>query len=186
MPPYVGNRASVWIPPDATITRPNNATGYSANQVIGNATTSTFTYSNFFLPGSNMTGLLTGMVLYASVASIATSNLGNITAYLYNTVPSFSPLADQQTFQTLLADEPPNCIGTVKFSSYVIGGTGSTTIYGYGAPDITPMPISSVSGPGGSINSPNAYTLYVVLVATAAFTPIANAILRPYVCAVFD
>lgn len=178
----MGGLANVWTAADAALTRPANATAYAANQAIGSATAVLFKFSGFFrCPGSS--GLLTGMRLTASVASIATTNMGAISAYLYNALPSgalgpnnFASLGDQGTFKLLAADAPQK-IGVVNFSTWNGGGTGSDMIDSYGAPIITPLPI---------IADPKATDLYCLLVATGAFTPIASAIVTPSVAAVLD
>lgn len=178
----VGGAANVWQPADASITRPNNATAYSQFGIVGSATAGLFTFSKFFRvkgsPGTTgSTGLLTGARLVASVGSIATSNMGTIVGHLYNVAPNGGgTLTDQTAFQTLAQDDAAK-LGTITWTTWTIGGTGSNLIESYGALAATPLPI---------ISAINDNSLYLVLMANAAFTPIANAVITPYLSAVLD
>lgn len=172
----LGGAANVWQPADSSLTRPNNATAYSANQVVGSSAVGIFTFTKFFR-GKGSSGLLTGARLVASVASIATSNMGSITGHLFNVSPGGGgALSDQATFETLFADDSAK-LGTISFSVWNIGGTGSNLIESYGAPVLAPLPI---------IAAAQAQELYLVLAASAAFTPIASAVIQPYLSGVLD
>lgn len=178
-----GGLANVWTPADVSLTRPNNSTAYANNGLIGSSSAVLFKWSSFFrCPGSS--GLLTGMRLVASVASIATTNMGAISAHLFNAVPAaalgpnnFASAVDQGTFNFMAADNGAKKLGVVTFATWNGGGAGSDATDSYGTPLLCPQPI---------IADPLATDLYCLLVATGAFTPIANAIITPYVAAVLD
>jgi hypothetical protein len=178
-PPIIGNAggmASGWVAADFSLTRPNNTTAYAANQALGNASVVLYKFTGFFR-ATGSSALLTGMRIKASVASIATSNMGAITAHLWNAAPATLPAADASAFNLLTADNGAQKLGTVAFSTWNIGGASSDMIDSYGTPILTPLPL---------IGAAAAADLYCILVATAAFTPIANAIITPYVSAVLD
>jgi hypothetical protein len=174
-PPVTALSLVVWAAADAALTRPNNATAYAAHQGIGSGSSCIFKWSDCFRTNGG-TGLLTGLRLEASVASIAAANMGAITARLFNTSPSSPPSADQQTFNTLVANSPIE-LGAVDFATWSIGGAGSDVIRSYGVSRISPMQLKAAAA---------AKDLYMVLEATAAFTPAANAIINAYASALLD
>jgi len=170
-----GGIANYWQDADASLTRPNNATAYAAHVGMGSGSSCLFTFSNLFRAFGS-TGLLVAMRLSASVASIATTNMGSIRAHLFNAAPSGAPASDQATFNTLIANQASK-VGFVDFSTWNIGGAGSDMIESYGTPILTPMPVQAAS---------NSKSLLAILEATGAFTPIASAILLPSVSVVLD
>lgn len=172
---YVGQRSQVWQPSDAPLTRPNNTTAYSAHVGLGSGSSCLFKFSNFF-PVAGGTGLLTGMRLHANAASIAATNMGAIRGHLYNASPASAPASDQATFNSLFANLAAN-LGFGDFSTWSIGGGSSDIISSYAILAATPLPIFAPSG---------ARDLYLLLEATAAFTPIASAIIMPSLSATFD
>lgn len=174
-PPITVGAAVVWQAADASLTRPGNATPYAANQGIGASGSCLFKFTGLFRNAGG-TGLLTGFRVTASVASIATTNMGNIRAYLFNQLPTGLPAADQAAFNTLVANSP-GLLGHVDFSTWTIGGASSDVITAYGAPAVTPMPVSGAS---------NTSDGWCVLASTAAFTPIAAAIITPSVSIALD
>jgi hypothetical protein len=178
----LGGAANVWQAADAALTRPNNTTAYAANGALGSASSAVFRFGAFFrVAGSS--GLLTGARLIASVTGIATSNMGSITVHLFNASPAAAIaaaagglLADQSTFNTMLADDSAK-LGTISFSTWAIGGGTSNLIESYGSPALAPLPIMAARG---------AQELYAVPVATAAFTPAALQEIQLYLAAVLD
>lgn len=185
----VGGAANVYQPADASLTRPNNTTAYANHNAVGSGTAALFKFSNFFrVKGGS--GLLRSARLIASVASIATSNMGAIRMHLFNAVPGAaqgpaagagSVLVDQGTFETLFADLASK-VGWVDFATWSIGGTGSDTIESFGL-------LNSVAleqNPHPVIAAANAADLYAVLEATGAFTPAASQIIIPYLSATLD
>lgn len=179
----VGGISNVWQACDATLTRPNNTSAYAANGLIGSSSAALFKFSNFFR-AKGATGLLTGLRLVASVSGIATTNMGSITAHLFNASPAGAIAAaggsgsfvDQGTFDVMFADDPSK-LGTVSFSGWSTGGGSSDTIESYGTPALTPLPIAAAAQDN---------SLFLVLVAAGAFTPVANQIIKPYAAAAFD
>lgn len=165
----VGSRDSVLVPTDATLTRPNNATPYTANQGMGTAATCQFKWTNFFRKVGN-TGLLTGSRLVASVASIATTNMGTVRLYLYNTAASFdATLVDQGAWTSLYANVLIS-FGYIEFSAWNIGGSGSDMITAYGVPCLNNMGLKAAAA---------ARDIYGYLITAGAFTPLNNSILLP-------
>lgn len=172
-----GGVANVWQASDATLTRPANTTAYASGGAIGSNLSAIFKFTGVFRQVSN-TGLLTGLRLVASGASIATTNMGAITGHLFNASPSGAGgfFYDQLQFPTLLADDALK-LGTVSFSTWNVGGTGSNLIESYGSPAIQPLPMYAAAA---------AKDLYLVLVASAAFTPLSAQVIQPYVSIVLD
>ncbi len=172
----VGGVSNVWQSADASLTRPNNTTAYSANQAVGSSTSALFTFSGFFrAPGGS--GLLTGLRLVASGSGIATTNMGAIRAHLFNASPTVaSGLSDQGTFTTLVADDKLK-LGVADFTSWTIGGTGSTLIESYGSLAFQPLPIIGAAG---------SLALFAVLEARGAFTPLAQSVTQIYASAALD
>lgn len=154
---------------DATLTRPNNATGYTAGLALGSGASTIFTFTNI-LRNNGGTGYLTGVRMEASVASIATSNMGSVRCRIYNASPTSPPAADQAAAPTLVANSGKE-MGVVDFSTWSIGGTGSDVIRSWGV--LSPYPLQ-LQGAAASRN------LYSVCYATGSFTPIANAIFNLY------
>jgi hypothetical protein len=176
----VGGLSNVWQLADSALTRPANTTAYAANQAIGSNTTALFKFSGF-LRANGGSALLTGLRLVASLSGIAASNMGAIRAHLFNAAPSIANgLVDQGTFNTLLADDLFK-LGTVDFSTWNIGGGGSNLIESYGAPALSPLPIIGAQTP-----APGARDLYVILVATGAFTPASGQTIQAYASATMD
>lgn len=171
----VGGIANPWVAADANLTRPNNATAYAAHQGMGSGASCLFKWSNIFRT-KGATGLLSGMRLVGSVASIAVSNLGNIRAHLFNAIPTGLPAADAAALNFLFADITSK-VGYIDFSSWQIGGASSDMIESYGTPAVSPLPIGAAS---------TAQDLYAILEATAAFTPLNNTILAPAVSLLGD
>lgn len=175
----VGGIASGWQAADASLARPNNATAYAANQTIGSSTAVLLTFTNFFRQKGS-TGILIGARLIASVASIASTNMGAIRAHFYNAPPLLNygsgALVDQSTWQSMLADETGK-LGWADFATWSIGGANSDTIESYGAFPVSDMAI------GAAASSAN---LYAVLEATGAFTPAANQVIQLYASALLD
>ncbi len=171
----LGGEAKVWQAADAALTRPANTTAYAAHGGVGSSSSCIFKFTNFFRKNGN-TGLLTGLRLMASGSGIGVSNMGSVRAHLYAASPSSPPSADQQTFNTLAANEAIK-LGFVDFLQWNIGGSGSDMISSYGTPSITPLPIAAASG---------ARDLYLVLEATAAFTPLSAAVIQAFASATLD
>ncbi len=170
--------ARAWRAPDtpASLTRPNNATPYAAQKLIGSGAASLFKFTDFFRR-KNSGGLLTSIKLVASVAGIVVADMGAVRAHLYNAAPAPVPGIDQADFAMLAANAAKH-IGAVDFgATWMGGGTGSDMIENYGSPVVSNMQITSAL---------LTKDLYIVLVATAAFTPKAQAIITPYVSAAFD
>ena len=90
--------------------------------------------------------------------------------------PASAPASDQTTFNTLLANVPAS-LGWGDFSTWSIGGGSSDVISSYAALALAPLPV---------IAAPTAMDLYMILEATGAFTPIANAVIIPSISAAFD
>jgi hypothetical protein len=176
----VGGVSSVWQPASASLTRPANTNAYANNGAIGSSTSVVFKFPGFFRANGG-SALLSGLRAIASVASIATTNMGAITAHLFNASPSAAlGLGDQGTWTTLLADDASK-VGTVSFSTWTIGGTGSNLIESYGTPIIAPLPMIGAQTP-----APGAADLYAVLVATAVFTPASAQVIQLYASGVLD
>lgn len=145
---------------DARITRPNNATPYTANMMIGNATTSQLFYTNFF-PGNGATGLLVNARLTLNLAAITLPAGLAVRAHIFNDVPPAALGADQVAFQSLQANDDVK-LGTVDFSSFQLGGTGSDLIESYGSfPTGAVLPIVAAA---------NKRSLVVYLMALGGFT----------------
>ena len=176
----VGGVSNVWQPADSALTRPANTTAYAANQALGSSTTALFKFSGFFRANGG-SALLTGLRLVASLSGIAASNMGPIRAHLFNAAPSTAAgLVDQGTFNTLLADDLLK-LGTADFSAWNLGGGGSNLIESYGAPALSPLPIIGAQTP-----APGARDLYLILVATGAFTPASGQTIQAYASATLD
>jgi len=180
----LGGKATVWQPASQTLTRPNNATAYAAGNAIGSSASGgiVYTFPGFFwTPGCS--GILIGLRYVASVASIATSNMGTVLAHLYLGLPSaVGTLVDGNMYPTKIADDPLK-LGIVQFSNWYQGGTGSDMIESYGQTMISQQHIIGLQRAGGNAADD---TLYVVPVANGAFTPIANAVNYMYASAVMD
>jgi hypothetical protein len=166
---FTGGKSSVWVGPDANLTRPGNATAYVAHQAMGSGSSVVFTYTNFF-PKVGVTGLLTGIRLLASGSTIAVTNMGAVRAHLYNAAPTSPPSADQQTFVGLFSNSSKGQ-GFADFSTWNIGGTGSDVISAYGSlPQSGPLPIQADA---------TTRDLKIILEASGAFTPLSGMVLRP-------
>jgi hypothetical protein len=176
----VGGISNVWQPADSALTRPANTTAYAANQAIGSSTTVLFKFSGLFRANGGSASL-TGLRVVASLSGIAASNMGAVRAHLFNAAPSIAAgLVDQGTFNTLLADDLFK-LGTVDFSTWNVGGGGSNLIESYGAPALSPLPIIGAQTP-----APGARDLYMILVATGAFTPASGQTIQAYASATLD
>ena len=179
--PSVGGISNVLQAADANLTRPNNTTAYSSGEAIGSSTSTLFSFSNFFRANGS-TALLTGLRLVASGAGISTTNMGTVTGHLFNAPPAAAvesvqgALIDQATFNVMFADDAAK-LGTVSFASWTSGGGGSDTVESYAVPILSPLPICAALA---------SQSLYLVLVAAAAFTPLASQIIKPYASAVLD
>lgn len=171
-----GGMSTGWVAADASLTRPANTTAYATNGALGSSGATLFKWTGLFRKKGS-SGLLVGMRLSASVASIATSNMGGVRAHMWNAQPATLPAADQSTFNLLVADNGAAKLGTVDFSAWNTGGGSSDMIESFGSPALTPLPL---------IAGAAAQELFVVFVATGAFTPIASSILTPFVNVVLD
>ena len=173
-----GAGSVVWAAADATLTRPNNATAYAAHVGMGSGASCIFKFSNFFRINGG-TGLLTGLRLEASVASIALTNMGAVRAHLFNVTPASAPVSDQAEFDTLVANSASK-LGFVDFATWNIGGASSDVVTSYGS-------VSALTGAPLQLKAAvAARDLYLVLEATGVFTPIASAIINAFASAALD
>jgi hypothetical protein len=172
----VGGVATVWQPCDANLTRPSNTTAYAAGEGMGSSASIVFSFTNFFrAPGSS--ALLTGLRFVMNASGILTSNAGAVLAHLYQGSPSAaSGLVDQSAYPTLIADDALK-LGMINFTTWYQGGTGSNIIESYGSPLLAQQPV---------IAAPGLQTLYAVLVANGAFTPVSAAVLSLYASSIND
>lgn len=171
----LGGMSNVWQAADAALTRPANATPYTAGMALGSSGATVFRFGTFFrqVAGS---GLLTGARLVASLSGIGVANMGAITGHVFNVTPTGAPAADQLQFASLVADDLTK-LGTISFSAWNIGGTGSNLIESYGTLALQPLPLIAGS---------TAQELYVVLAATGGWTPASAQIMQLYLAAVLD
>lgn len=176
----LGGMSNVWQAADATLTRPGNTTPYTTGMALGSAASTVFRFGTFFRQPAG-SGLLTGARLVASVSGIGTANMGAITGHVFNATPSAAPAADQSQFPTLAADDAAK-LGTISFSTWAIGGTGSNLIESYGVLSLSPLPV--IAAP--ITNSVTPQELFVVLMAAGGWTPVSAAILNLYLAAVLD
>ena len=150
---------------DATRTRPNNATAYAASQYIGDATDSAFKFTALFRANGG-TGYLNELRLFMSKSGGLTLPAGTvIRAMIYNAAGS--AVADQATFnltEALRAGE--GRLGFVDFTTTYTGGASSDEVEMVAAPT-WPMLLQAAAG---------AKDLYVVLIATGAWTPVASTV----------
>jgi hypothetical protein len=157
-PLNVGGKATVWQPSDQILTRSNNTTAYAAGQAIGSTSACVFSFTNFCLYQSG-SGLLIGARVGVNGSGIATTNMGSLLGYIYQASPTGAVgVTDGVAYPTLYADDAIY-LGTLSFTTWNIGGSGSDTIYSYGSPLISQQHII------GPTNNRNAY---MVLVASAA------------------
>jgi len=161
---------------DATITRPNNATPYTAHKAIGSASVVLFTFTNFFRVAGG-TGVFAGSRLQISTAGtpIVVPSGIQIRAHLFNSVPTL-PAGDQSPLLTLDANADKR-LGTIDFTSWQVGDTDSDLILSHGIPNLSPWELKAATG---------SRNLYAVLEASVGFIPPASGKFRLYLGAVLD
>jgi hypothetical protein len=177
----VGGGAVVWQPADTSLTRPNNATTYTAGDAIGSSSAILFSWSNtpfFRSPGSS--ALITGARIVMSAAGITTGSVGSTFLYLYNAPPTIAGLSDNSPFPLLYSPDDQYRQGLPLTATTWVPTTqaaGSTLVEAFAQPSAAQVPI---------IAQPTSQNLYGVLVAGAAWTPVANAVVQIYLSAVLD
>lgn len=160
---------AAYVAADAGLARPADTTATIVGGAIGSVSTAVFKFSHFF-EGNAGHSLLTGLKLVVSGADgIAVPAGMAVRAHLFNADVGASALsanADKGVFRTM-ANAMAASLGHVDFSDFIVGGAGSDAFYSLGAPALAPLHIKA---------GEDASDLYAILVARAAYTPIAGAV----------
>jgi hypothetical protein len=148
--------AEVGVVSTSTITRPNNATAYAANQVVGTAVASYLTFTNLCRDSLSVTTITKAVILNNSNVTVN----ADFTLYLSQAFVTAATV-DQTIWPMIYADFLVSS-GIINFPTFVSGGAGSTAAIC--EIDGLNVPIQS------SASSP---TIYGVLVANKAYIPTA-------------
>jgi hypothetical protein len=148
---------------DAARTRPNNTTAYAASQYIGDAADSYFKWTSLFRVNGG-TGYLNELRLFVSKSGGVTVPAGVVIRGMIYNAPG-SAVADQAAFNlTEALRSGEGRLGFVDFTTTYTGGASSDEFEMVAAPT-WPMLLQAASA---------VRDLYVVLIATGAWTPAAS------------
>lgn len=161
---------------DTARIRPNNATNYAANKVIGDGVASLFTFSDFF-PEAGGRGWLTKVrVAVSKAGGIAAPTSHSLRAVLFSAPPEQASAIDQADYIMSEANRSKR-LTTIDLGYPRTGANGSDQFELEGFPAGGPELIQAAAG---------AKDLHLLLVSSGVWTPTAQSVWLPVVSAAFD